>query len=49
MKSGTGKVTVAHKNGPRGASSVMLTENGKLVTIVNRLNLCAAGLGIEVE
>jgi predicted transcriptional regulator len=32
-----------------GASSVMVTKNGKLVGIVNRLDLYAAVVGIEVE
>ena len=49
VKSGTSEVAVAHKMVHDGASSVMVTENGKLVGIVNRLDLYAAVVGIEVE
>ena len=49
VKSGTSEVAVAHKMVHDGASSVMVTENGRLVGIVNRLNLYAAVVGIEVE
>ena len=49
VKSGTSEVAVAHKMIHDGASSVMVTENGKLVGIVNRLDLYAAVVGIEVE
>jgi CBS domain-containing protein len=46
---GKSEVAVAHKMVHDGASSVMVTENGKLVGIVNRLDLYAAVMGIEVE
>jgi CBS domain-containing protein len=46
---GKSEVVAAHKMVHDGASSVMLTENGKLVGIVNRLDLYAAVVGIEVE
>jgi CBS domain-containing protein len=49
VESGTSEVAVAHKMVHDGASSVMVTENGKLVGIVNRLELYAAVMGIEVE
>ena len=49
VESGTSEVAVAHKMVHDGASSVMITENGKLVGIVNRLDLYAAVMGIEVE
>jgi CBS domain-containing protein len=49
VRSGTSKVAVAHKMVHDGASSVMVTKNGKLVGIVNRLDLYAAVVGIEVE
>jgi hypothetical protein len=32
-----------------GASRVMVTDNGKLVGIVNRLDLYAAVMGIDVD
>jgi CBS domain-containing protein len=47
VKSGTSKVAVAHKMVHDGASSVMITEDGKLVGIVNRLDLYAAVVGTE--
>lgn len=46
---GKSEVAVAHKMVHDGASSVMVTENGKLLGIVNRLDLYAAVVGIEVE
>ena len=46
---GKTEVAVAHKMVHDGASSVVVTENGKLVGIVNRLDLYAAVVGIEVE
>ena len=46
---GKSEVAVAHKMVREGASSVMVTENGKLIGIVNRLDLYAAVVGIEVE
>jgi CBS domain-containing protein len=49
VKSGTSAVAMAHKMVHDGASSVMVTENGKLVGIVNRLGLYAAIVGIEVQ
>ncbi len=49
VRAGTSEVAVAHKMVHDGASSVMVTENGKLVGIVNRLDLYAAVVGIEVE
>ena len=48
VESGTSEVAVAHKMVHDGASSVMITENGKLVGIVNRLDLYAAVAGIEI-
>jgi CBS domain-containing protein len=42
-------VAVAHKMVHDGASSVMVTEDGKLVGIVNRLDLYAAVVGIKAE
>src|SRR3712207_1040063 len=47
VKSGTSEVAVAHKMVHDGASSVMVTEDGKLVGIVNRLDLYAAVIGTE--
>ncbi len=49
VKSGTSEVAVAHKMVHDGASSVMVTEDGKLVGIVNRLDLYAAVVGIKAE
>ncbi len=46
---GKSEVAVAHKMVHDGTSSVMITENGKLVGIVNRLDLYAAVMGIETE
>jgi CBS domain-containing protein len=46
---GKSEVAVAHKMVHDGASSVMVTENGKLVGIVSRLDLYAAVMGIQVE
>ena len=46
---GTSEIAAAHKMIHDGASSVMVTENGKLVGIVGRLDLYAAVLGIETE
>ena len=46
---GKSEVAVAHKMIHDGTSSVMVTENGKLVGIVNRLDLYAAVMGIETE
>ena len=46
---GKSEVAVAHKMVHDGTSSVMLTENGKLVGIVNRLDLYAAVIGVETE
>jgi CBS domain-containing protein len=46
---GKSEVAVAHKMVHDGASSVMVTENGKLVGSVNRLELYAAVMGIGVE
>jgi CBS domain-containing protein len=43
------EVAVAHKMVHDGASSVMVTEEGKLVGIVNRLDLCAAVVDNEAE
>lgn len=43
---GRSEVVAAHKMVHEGASSVMVTENGKLVGIVNRLDLYAAVVGI---
>jgi CBS domain-containing protein len=49
VKSGTSEVTVAHKVVHDRASSVMVIKGGKLVGIVNRLDLYAAVVGIAVE
>jgi CBS domain-containing protein len=49
VESGTSEVVVAHKMVRDGASSVMVTKNGKLVGIVNRLDLYAAVVGIEAD
>jgi CBS domain-containing protein len=49
VESGTSEVAVAHKMVHDGASSVMVTEDGKLVGIVNRLDLYAAVVGIETD
>ena len=46
---GKSEVAVAHKMVHDGTSSVMVTENGKLIGIVNRLDLYAAVMGIETE
>ena len=47
VESGRSELAAAHKMIHDGASSVMVTENGKLVGIVNRLDLYAAVVGIE--
>ncbi len=49
VESGTSEVAVAHKMVHDGTSSVMITKNGKLVGIVNRLDLYAAVMGVETE
>ncbi len=49
VESGTSEVAVAHKMVHDGASSVMVTEDGKLVGIVNRLDLYAAVASIRAE
>ncbi len=46
---GKSEVAVAHKMVHDGASSVMITEKGKLVGIVNRLDLYAAVVGEEAD
>ena len=46
---GKSEVAVAHKMIHDGTSRVMVTENGKLVGLVNRLNLYAAVIGVETE
>ncbi len=46
---GRSELAAAHKMIHDGASSVMVTENGKLVGIVNRLDLYAAVVGIEAD
>ena len=46
---GKSEVAVAHKMVHDGTSSVMVTDNGKLVGIVNRLDLYAAVMGIETQ
>ena len=43
------EVAVAHKTVHDGASSVMVTEKGKLIGIVNRLGLYAAVVGSEAD
>jgi CBS domain-containing protein len=45
---GKSEVAVAHKMVHDGASSVMVTENGTIVGVVNRLDLYADGMGIVV-
>ena len=49
VESGKSELVVAHKMVHEGTSSVMVTKNGKLIGIVNRLDLYAAVVGIEVE
>lgn len=49
VEKGKSEVAVAHKMVRDGASSVMVTEGGKLVGIVNRLDLYAAIVGNEAE
>jgi CBS domain-containing protein len=49
VKSGTSEVAVAHKMVHDEASSVMVTEDGKLVGIVNRLDLYAAVVGTKTD
>ena len=46
---GRSELAAAHKMIHDGASSVMVTENGKLIGIVNRLDLYAAVVGIEPD
>ncbi len=46
---GKSEVAVAHKMVRDGTSSVMVTENGKLVGIANRLDLYSAVMGINTE
>ncbi len=41
------EVVVAHKMVHDGVSSVVITENGRVVGIVNRLDLYAAIVGLE--
>ena len=48
MELGKSEVAVAHVVHD-GASSVMVNQNGKLIGIVNRLDLYAAVMSIEVE
>jgi CBS domain-containing protein len=43
------EVAVAHKMVHDGASSVMVTEKGKLVGIVNRIDLYAAVVGNDAD
>jgi len=45
VEKGRSEVVAAHKMVHDGASSVMVTEKGKLVGIVNRLDLYAAVVG----
>ena len=49
VEKGRSEVAVAHKMVHDGASSVMITEKGKLVGIVNRLDLYAAVVGDEAD
>ena len=49
VESGKSELVAAHKMIHDGTSSVMVTENGKLVGIVNRLDLYAAVMGIELN
>jgi CBS domain-containing protein len=46
---GKSELAVAHKMVHDGASSVMITQNGRLVGIVNRLDLFAAVVGIDAD
>ncbi len=46
---GRSELAAAHKMIHDGASSVMVTKNGKLVGIVNRLDLYATVVGIEAD
>ena len=49
VESGKSELVVAHKMVHEGTSSVMVTRNGKLIGIVNRLDLYAAVVGIDVN
>ncbi|MDQ3999992.1 MAG: CBS domain-containing protein, partial [Actinomycetota bacterium] len=42
---GTSEVVAAHKMVHDGVSSVVVTDNGKVVGVVNRLDLYAAIIG----
>ena len=44
---GTSEVVVAHKMVHDGVSSVVVTEGGKVIGVVNRLDLFAAVIGAE--
>ena len=45
MELGTSEVVAAHKMVHDGVSSVVITDNGKVVGVVNRLDLYAAIIG----
>ncbi len=49
VKLGTSEIVAAHKMVHDGVSSVVVTDNGKVVGIVNRLDLFAAIVGREKE
>ncbi len=49
VESGKSELVVAHKMVHEGTSSVMVTKNGKLIGIVNRLDLYAAVVGIDID
>ena len=46
---GTSEVVVAHKMVHDGVSSVVVTEGGKVVGVVNRLDLFAAVIGAKAD
>ena len=46
---GTSEVVAAHKMVHEGVSSVVVTDNGKVVGIVTRLNLFAAIIGAQTD
>ncbi len=47
VKSGKSEVAVAHKMVHDGVSSVVITDSGRVVGIVNRLDLYAAIVGLQ--
>jgi CBS domain-containing protein len=49
VEKGTSEVAAAHKMVHDGASSVAITENGKFVGIVNRLDLYAVIVATDTD